>query len=212
MLPAFGAVHAAHLAIPDLVEVIGESPLLQRSMKHNCRLISGSKYAPFVCSNLRDLLEEIILDIFQRSTNPARLFEVTGSFLNRTKEVSLFVLGSTAYLLPLRRSLDVQGIKVAVLTTAPSLQTPELRGGSGLVAIVGMSGQFPGSKSVDELWDSIMRQEEFHKKVLIRFSEIWFVVLTSMFFRFRPIASTSTLTWMRLARLKLPLLLHMVVF
>ena len=166
ILSAFGAVHAPHLALPNQVEIIGASPLLQKSLKPNYKLLSGSRYNRFSCSNLHDLMQEIMLEIFQKSANPARLFEVAGSFLQKPKEISLFMLGNTSYILLLRRSLSLQGFKVALLTSAPSLHTPEVRGGSGSVAIVGISGQFPGSESVDELWESLMRREEFHRKVI----------------------------------------------
>jgi len=109
-----------------------------------------------------------MLEIFQKSANPARLFEVAGSFLQKSKEISLFMLGNTSYLLLLRRSLSAQNFKVTLLTNAPSLPTSEVRGGSGSVAIVGLSGQFPGSESVDELWESIIRRVEFHQKVKVQ--------------------------------------------
>ncbi|KAH8592115.1 hypothetical protein B0O99DRAFT_689896 [Bisporella sp. PMI_857] len=165
VLSAFGAVHAPHLAVPDQDEIIGESSLLKKSIKPNYKLISGSRYRQFSSSTLRDLLREIILEIFQKSTNPARLFEVAGSSLQKPKEISLFMLGSTTYLLLLRRSLQTQGFKVTVLANPPILQSSEVRGGSGSVAIVGMSGQFPGSENIDEMWDSLMRREELHRKI-----------------------------------------------
>lgn len=106
-----------------------------------------------------------MLDIFQNSTNPSRLFEVGGSYLQKGKELSLYMLGATSYLVLLRRSLHAQGFEVALKTNAPILQASELRGGSGSVAIIGMSGQFPGASSVDEMWELLMQREELHKKV-----------------------------------------------
>jgi hypothetical protein len=167
-MAAFGAVHAGHLALPDLDEIIGqlENAILNKSIKPNCKFMPGSRYIPLTPSNLRDLLQEILRDIFQRGTNPARLFDAAGSFLRKRKEISLYMLGNTGYLLLLRKALQTQGFKVAVLTSAPSPQTSQIRGGSGSVAIVGMSGYFPGSENIDEMWDTIMRKEEFHRKVM----------------------------------------------
>ncbi|RYP11137.1 hypothetical protein DL765_007886 [Monosporascus sp. GIB2] len=165
ILPAFGAVHAGHLAAPEFDELVTGSPLLNKSIKPSYKLISGSKYAPFASSTLKDLLSQIMLDIFQNSTNPARVFEVGGSYLQKGKEISLYMLGATSYLVSLRRSLHVQGFEVALKTNAPSLQPSELRGGSGSVAIIGMSGQFPGAASVDEMWEILMRREELHRKI-----------------------------------------------
>lgn len=165
ILPAFGAVHAGHLAAPEFDELVTASPLLNKSIKPSYKLLSGSKYVPFTGSTLKDLLPQIMLDIFQNSTNPARLFEVGGSYLHKGKDISLYMLGATSYLVLLRRSLHAKGFEVALKTNAPSLQTSELRGGSRSVAIIGMSGQFPGAASVDEMWEILMRREELHRKV-----------------------------------------------
>ena len=133
-------------------------------MKPNFKVISGSKYRPIVASNLREFLQEILQDIFQNRTNPDRLFEDGASFLEKGKEISLIMLGSTSYLVLLRRTLHARGFKVALKTNPPTLQNSEIRGGSGSVAIIGMSGRFPGSDSVQELWESIMRRDELHRK------------------------------------------------
>lgn len=164
-LPAFGAVHAAHLAAPEFDDLVDESPLLTRPLKTGYRLLSGSRYAPYDASTLKDLLPQIMLDIFQNETDPSRVFEVAGSYLRKGASPSLYMLGATSYLVLLRRSLHTQGFKVDLKTNPPSLQTAELRGGSGSVAVVGMSGQFPGAASVDEMWDVLMRREELHRKI-----------------------------------------------
>ena len=143
---------------------MGNSPLLKKLIKPNFKVISGSKYRPIAAFDLREFLEENILDIFQNSTNPDRMFEVGASFLDKSKEISLFMLGSTTYLILLRRMLHSQCFKVTLKTNPPTLQNSEIRGGSGSVAIVGMSGRFPGSDSVEELWESIMRRDELHRK------------------------------------------------
>lgn len=169
ILPAFGAVHAGHLVAPDLDQIIGDSPFMKRLMKPNFKVISGSKYRPIDAFDLREFLQETLLDIFQNSTNPDRMFEVGTSFLDKDKEISLFMLGSTSYLVLLRRILHSQGcLKVSLRTNPPILQRSETRGGSGSVAIIGMSGRFPGSDSVEELWESIMRRDELHRKASTR--------------------------------------------
>nr|A0A455M7S4.1 RecName: Full=Non-reducing polyketide synthase atnG; Short=NR-PKS atnG; AltName: Full=Arthripenoid biosynthesis cluster protein G [Arthrinium sp.]AYO60880.1 NR-PKS AtnG [Arthrinium sp.] len=166
-LPAFGAVHAAHLVAPNFGDLVGESPLLNRPLKTGYKLLSGSKYAPYNATTLKDLLPQIMLDIFQNETNPARVFDVGGSYLRKGGPISLYMLGATSYLVLLRRSLHTQKFEVNLKTNPPSLQNSELRGGSGSVAVIGMSGQFPGAASVDELWDVLMRREERHRKIPI---------------------------------------------
>ncbi|KAI0202479.1 putative polyketide synthase [Astrocystis sublimbata] len=165
VLPAFGAVHASHLPCPDFEDLIPDSPLLNKSIKPGFKLCSGSSYAPFAASSLKDLLPPIMLDIFQNATNPARLFDMSGSYLAKGKEVSLLMLGASSYLVLLRRSLHNQGFKVSLKSGAPSPPNTELRGGSGSVAIVGMSGQFPGAANMEEMWQRLMQRDELHRKI-----------------------------------------------
>ncbi|KAK2801683.1 Type I Iterative PKS [Onygenales sp. PD_10] len=165
VLPLFGAVHAPHLAMPDIAGLMGDSPLLNRQVKPNYMLISGSKYKPVACNTLRELLQECLVDIFQCPLNPTRLFKSGGYFFEKDKEISLLVPGVSNYQPLLRRSLHAQGFQVEMVTNPPAPQNLEIRGGSGLVAIIGMAGRFPGSDSVDELWETIMRGQEFHQKI-----------------------------------------------
>lgn len=168
MLPAaFGLTHAAHLILPNLGDMIGESPILEKRMKTDYKLISGSNYRPILCSNLRHLLREVLEDIFQHSTNPEHLFEVGISFLDRNQETSLFVLGNTSFLVYLKRTLQRKHFKVAVRSNSSTQENFISRDGSESVAIIGMSGRFPGSDSTEELWTSIMERKEFHQKVRI---------------------------------------------
>lgn len=39
------------------------------------------------------------------------------------------------------------------------------------IAIVGMSGRFPGSESIAEFWQSLLDQKEFHSKVSKHFPD-----------------------------------------
>ena len=165
VLPLFGAVHAPHLVLPDITDLMGESPCLDKSIKSNFKLISGSKYTPLHCSDLRELMQECLMDIFQCPLNLTRLFKTTGSVLDKSKQTSLLIPGATSYQPLLRRALQAQRFSVTLNTNAPTQPTSEMRGGSESVAIVGMSGRFPGSDSVDGLWETIMAREEFHRKV-----------------------------------------------
>jgi hypothetical protein len=56
-------------------------------------------------------------------------------------------------------------VKVVTKSNSSTQENLESHIGSESVAIVGMSGRFPGSDTVEELWASIMERKEFHKKV-----------------------------------------------
>jgi hypothetical protein len=172
---AFGAIHAAHLTLPNLEYMIGKSPILEKKAKTNYRLMSGSKYRPMLCSNLRNLLQEILEEIFQHGTNPEQLFEAGISLLDRDQETSLFALGYTPYLVNLKRTLQRKRFKVAVRSNSSAQDNFDSYNGSESVAIIGMSGRFPGSDCVEELWTSIMERREFHKKVKFTWTGINFM-------------------------------------
>jgi hypothetical protein len=164
---AFGAIHAPHLTLPNLEYMVGESPLLDKSIKPNYKLISVSYYRPMSCSNFRGLLKEALVDIFQHTSNPERLFEAGISFLDRNQQTSLFVLGYTTYLLNLKRMLQKKRVKVALKSNSPTHEDFGTYDESESVAIIGMSGRFPGAETTEELWTNVMERKEFHKKVMI---------------------------------------------
>lgn len=165
MVPTIGPVHAAHLASPNFEYMIGETHLLRKTIKSNYHVISGSTNRPIIVPNLRNLLQHILEDIFQHSTNPERVFEAGISLLNRNQKTSLFVLGNTSYLPSFKRMLQKERLRVGLESSIPTQESSESHVGHESIAIVGMSGRFPGSDTVEGLWRGIMEQKEFHKKV-----------------------------------------------
>ena len=162
---AFGLVHAPHLTIPNMDYMVGESPILDRRVKTNYKLISGSKHGPMQCQDLRTSLQEILEEIFQHSSSPELLFEAGILCLDRRLSNSLFVLGHTTYLASLRRILQKKRVKVSVNSINHTQESFDTQNESESVAIIGMAGRFPGSDNVEDLWTSIMERKEFHKKV-----------------------------------------------
>jgi hypothetical protein len=164
-LPAFGPVHAVHLGSPNFEYMIGETHLLQKKLKPNYQLISATTNRPLVGPILLDLLQHCLEDIFQHCANPELVFEAGISLLNREQQTSLFTLGDTSYLPLFKRMLQRKRLKVALKTQILTQEIFKSQVGSDSIAIVGMSGRFPGSDTVEELWASIMERKDFHKKV-----------------------------------------------
>jgi hypothetical protein len=61
--------------------------------------------------------------------------------------------------------LQKERLKVGLESNIPTQESSESYVGHESIAIVGISGRFPGSDTVEGLWRSIMEQKEFHKKV-----------------------------------------------
>ena len=165
-LAANAAVHAAHLPMLDMEQVIGQSVLLKTPVPAKARIVSSSTGLPYEASDLGALLHQMILDITQ---NTLRLTDTVQSIVSELKGkggVDLIVVGPTAHTKLVQGALQDANIKVNLILHAEAL-APErdLRGGCDLVAIVGMSGRFPGSENVEEFWDTLQNGQVFHKKV-----------------------------------------------
>ena len=175
-LAAEGAVHASHLPELDVDSIIGDSVILEIPYPPDARIISSSTCLPYVANDVRALLHQMIADIGQ---NTLRLTETVGSLVNNIlhtgSEVDLIVVGPTAHTRMLQGALQDSSVRVELITEpriAPSVEV--LRGGSGKVAIVGMSGRFPGSESIYEFWENLQKGKDFHQKasepILLTFS------------------------------------------
>ena len=133
----------------------------------NAQIISSSTCLPYVANDVRALLHQMMLDIGQ---NTLRLTETIGALVNNIlragKEVDLIVVGPTAHTRMLKGALQESSIRVNLITEPRIVPPAEvLRGGSEKVAIVGMSGRFPGSESIYEYWENLQRGTDFHQKV-----------------------------------------------
>ncbi|CAD6567566.1 MAG: hypothetical protein ASARMPREDX12_000532 [Alectoria sarmentosa] len=138
-LNAFSAVHASHWPMLDMERIIGESSMLMTPLTSKVRIVSSSTCAPFVASNLGTLLYKMILDIAQNTLRLTDTVQTIVSDLRKIGDVDLVVLGPTAHTSLLQSALREKYVNVKLITEpeAPA-STRELRGGSDLVAIVGL--------------------------------------------------------------------------
>lgn len=87
----------------------------------------------------------------------------------RGQQVDLFVVGPTAYTSLVQEALQTAQCSVNIIRSA---ETPPVarssREGSNLVAIVGMSGRFPGSDNLQEFWNVLAEGRDLHEKVKSR--------------------------------------------
>lgn len=121
---------------------------------------------PFVAPDLHTLLYKMILDITQNTLRLTDTVQAVVSDLRGKGDVNLIVVGPTSHTSSLQNALQDADIKVLLTDHAESLPPPsKLRGGSDLVAIVGMSGRFPGSENIQEFWETLQKGQDLHKKV-----------------------------------------------
>ena len=106
-------------------------------------------------------------DILQNTLNMQGVIEASFSNISKPKahNIRLCVFGTTPHQALVHTGLKARGIKVTIIEHASGSSNSELRGGSDLVAIVGMSGRFPGSDSVTGYWETLLNGQDFHKPV-----------------------------------------------
>lgn len=159
------AVHAPHLCPVDNHSIVGDSPVLDVALPSKT-VISSSLCAPFEASTLRELLHLVIQDV---AGNPLWLEDsvrALGSTCKGSTEMTLTALGPTPHTLMVERILR-QSVKKVNLGEGAKVQLVcnNTRGGSDLIAVVGMSGRFPHADSLDEFWAMLEAGTTTHEEV-----------------------------------------------
>lgn len=81
-------------------------------------------------------------------------------------------MGPTNHLAAVKMALQTNGIEYQVRQPVMLSQKENSRGGSDLIAIVGMAGKFPGSDTVDGFWEDLMAGKCHIKEVCLTQQEI----------------------------------------
>ena len=147
--------------------MVGSSPLYEMVLKQNAYVMSTGSGKPFVANSLGDLLHQIVGDVLEVPLYWAKTVQNVLSDLD-TENVTLTAFGPTNVTKSLRRALETAGVKISETGHATQSQGDNLRGGSGHVAIVGMSGRFPGGKDLEQFWKEVLEKGlDTHSKVVL---------------------------------------------
>ncbi|KHN94383.1 Beta-ketoacyl synthase [Metarhizium album ARSEF 1941] len=149
-------VHMETLPELDLGRILGSSAWLNRAPGRTTTIVSPYTCQPRRQQTLRGLLEEILMDVGQRTLH---LAAATDAILDlaRTDKLRVVMPGYTSHDVHLLKSLQRRGIEYSVMSHGDHLASKPAREGSGRVAIVGMSGRFPGSSDVDTFWEGLLQ-------------------------------------------------------
>lgn len=164
-LPIFGAFHAKHLPSPNTESIIGTSDFLSLPVPTGTQLIDPSSGSQYHGATLKDLLKEVLEHIFQRQLYPSKAIEGALKDLPSSEvalKVSIF--GPTNAENFLRQSIKAAGFEQVHIQTSEGTQLP-VQDSSEAVAIVGMSGRFPGGETLQQFWDVLVQNRDLHKKV-----------------------------------------------
>ena len=164
-LPIAAAYHASHLGKPNADKIVGSFPLHDVCLKTNWHVMSTSSSAPFVADSLCGLLHRIIDDILQLPLYWSKTVQALASSIGKA-DINLTILGPTSMAKSLRRALEKALIKVIETDKAETPPANNMHGESGAVAVVGMSGRFPGSENLKEFWEVLEKGRDLHEQVL----------------------------------------------
>ncbi|KAH8698369.1 hypothetical protein BGW36DRAFT_293843 [Talaromyces proteolyticus] len=164
---AGGGVHMSNLPELDLDEVVGSSSVLEVPINPNAKF-----WSPYNCEirsapTLRDMLHQVVSGIAQDAIRLSETIDLVVKSLNHSP-VKIVSVGYTHHLATLQKSLQRAKIPFTVMQHSNSpedLSGPLVRGGSDLIAIVGMSGRFPGSENVQDYWKSLLDGERYIRDI-----------------------------------------------
>ena len=166
-LPADAAVHSPHLPCLDTDKILTSSAMfLATPISSKVQILSPCNGEPYTFSNLRDLLLAMIQDISQNHMDLVQTFQKAASGCRGARHVEMTVIGPTAHAKSVQAALEESKLNVIVTDSSEdSVSHVSTRDGSGLVAVVGMSGRFPGSESIQAFWESLKLGQDFHTEV-----------------------------------------------
>lgn len=172
-IPVYGPYHAPHLHNEHNVEEIlqgnhqGSLDIL--SYKPALPLFSHSDGADYMASSFGELLAQVVNDILLECQN---LTAITEACSNTVGEGKCEIISIT----PTRIASDVaaslhgkipkgsQLVLSDLQQIRPVMHNPGIPG-RDKIAIVGMSGRFPGGQDLEEFWDVLQRGLDMHKEV-----------------------------------------------
>ena len=147
--------------------------------------MSTSSLKPYQSTDLRSLLKEMMWDITQHTLQLGKTVEAVANLLGKG-QVEVTIVGPTSHTSLVTRLLENVGVQPVVQDFAVASTQTSYRGGSNDVAIVGMSGRFPGSESLEDFWTVIQKAQDLHKEVSS--PRCFDRIVTEQFHRFQSLA------------------------
>ena len=171
-LAAAGAVHAPHLPPLDANNVIGHSDLLATAIPSKPYVISSSTAKPYEGRDLGSLLHQMLADIGQNTLRLTDTIQELVMKLRGHDDIDLLVVGPTAHTTMVQEAIQSAKMNVNIIRQAETM-TPahSTREGSDLIAIVGMSGRFPGGgESLSHFWNMLLEGRDVHETVRVLYT------------------------------------------
>lgn len=176
-IPVFAPYHASHLhQAADIDWIIGaDDPATSQILGRYKRisvLLSTSTGKPFIPTDMTSLLRKVVNEILNDVLRWDTLIAEVDTLVSSQCEVTATMIGSPGLGKSLISALSANGKCEASLKSAAERPGKDIsgdhehqRGQRSKIAIVGMSGRFPGAKDTEELWSVLSQGLDVHKEV-----------------------------------------------
>ncbi|CAD6579475.1 MAG: hypothetical protein ASARMPRED_009148 [Alectoria sarmentosa] len=170
-VPVTGAFHALHLELPDIERIIGQSSILDLQVKQRTSIILGSGRELKGSDMLfKALMREALTEIL-RIPQDMSAMEDTLESGTRGMDSKIFLIG------PANFTTRIKGIpRPTQFCRSAASSSRQLDQGlrpsdeENDIAVVGMSGRFPGSDNLEEFWEILSQGRDLCQQRLVLMS------------------------------------------
>ena len=160
-----GAIHTEYMPTIDIEEVLDGSAILDTPLSSKAKIGRNSRKGVFTEPTLGGLLREMLVEIAHKVLKLSATIEECVSTLKHSRGVKFTVIGPSSHTPTIERSMQEKRITYQLNQHSEQLND-SLRGGSDDIAIVGMSGRFPASETVEGFWDNLLAGKSFIREVI----------------------------------------------
>ncbi|KAI4860812.1 putative polyketide synthase [Hypoxylon rubiginosum] len=163
---AGGPIHSKNMPRIDIETVLGDSLIRALPLDWSkARMYSPGSCKEYRHATLGPLLGEIIDDVAHNILHAGQLIDTFIGQMDSRVSVKLTVVGPTGHLPAVEQALRKRTIPYSIVDYTQTIKPDVARGGSDLVAIVGMAGRFPGSDTIEGFWEDLQKGKCHIKKV-----------------------------------------------
>ncbi|KAJ5376265.1 hypothetical protein N7509_013151 [Penicillium cosmopolitanum] len=155
------AFHANHLPLPDIEnKILQPACLRDKPLRNRNHILSPSTGNSYKGGTLHSVLQEALVDILQTPIQWNSLLVGIASSM-RGLCVKMTAIGAPGGI-----NLICDGLSSAGINWEKTNETQMDRSSqSEAIAVVGMSGRFPGGQDLEEFWDTLATGKDMHRSV-----------------------------------------------
>ena len=170
-VPIAGAFHASHLELPDIEAIIGQSNILDLNAKHQTSIILGSgRLLEGSDMVFKALMREALVEILQIPQDTSATEDTLDSCIQES-DSQLLLIGPANFTNRSKATPWPSPFCSLEASTTHNLDQRLRRSvEENDIAVVGMSGRFPGSDNLDDFWKVLSQGRDLCQQVRFGYS------------------------------------------